>query len=182
MRYLLDASQSRLSVQAFARGALSALGHSPTFEARAFTGEIRFASGAIADTTIYLMVQADSLALIDSVSASDRDEIERRMRQEVLETATYPDIVFQSTEITASKIVEGCYRLGIAGKLSLHGLTNLHKLDAPLRVTENEVRLSGDCALSQSSYRVKPVSALGGLITLKDELRIVFELGGAQPL
>ena len=48
-------------------------------------------------------VQAVSLALADSVSAKDRDEIESRMRNEVLETTAYPEIVFQSTEITATQ-------------------------------------------------------------------------------
>jgi polyisoprenoid-binding protein YceI len=178
MRCLLDVLQSRLTVQAFAQGALSALGHSPTFEVRAFTGEIRFAAEAIAVAAIHLTVLADSLALADSVSAKDRDEIERRMRQEVLETAAYPEIVFQSTEITASKITENWYRLGIAGKISLHGVTNPHRLEAQLRVMEDEIRLSGDCALLQPAYRIKRVSALAGMITLKDELKIAFDLVG----
>jgi polyisoprenoid-binding protein YceI len=180
MRYLLDASQSRFTVQALVQGTLSALGHSPTFAIRAFTGEIRLAPEAIADTAILLTIQADSLALADSVSAKDRDEIESRMRQEVLESAAHPQIVFQSTEITPSKIAEGWYRLGIAGKLSLHGVTNPHRLDAQLRVMDDEIRLSGDCTLSQPAYRIKRVSALGGMITLKDELKIAFDLAGRK--
>jgi polyisoprenoid-binding protein YceI len=180
MRYLLDGSQGQFTVQAFASGALSALGHNPTFAVRAFTGEIRFATEEITDPVIHLEVEADSLALVDSVSAKDRDEIESRMRQEVLETAAYPEIVFQSTEITPSKIAEGWYRLGIAGKLSLHGVSNPHRLDAQLRVMEDEIRLSGDCALLQPGYRIKKVSALAGMITLKDELKIAFELVGRK--
>ena len=178
MRYLLDDSQSRFTVQAFVSGALSALGHSPTFAVRAFTGEIRFAPEATADAAVNLKVRAESLALTDTVSAKDRDEIERRMRQEVLETALFPEIVFQSTEITSTKIADGWYSLRIAGKLSLHGVTNLHRLDAQLRVMEEEIRLSGDCALSVPAYRIKRVSALGGMITLKDELKIAFDLVG----
>jgi len=178
MRYLRDVSQSQFTVQAFARGALSALGHSPTFAVRAFTGEIRLAPEAIADAAIHLTVQADSLALADSVSAKDRAEIESRMRQEVLETAVYPQIVFQSTEIKPSKIAEGWYRLQIAGKLTLHGVTNPQQVDAQLRIIEDEIRLSGDCTLLQPAYRIKRVSALGGMITLKDELKIAFDLVG----
>jgi polyisoprenoid-binding protein YceI len=175
---VLDPSQSRFTVQAFAQGALSVFAHSPTFVIRAFTGEIRLAPEVMADAALHLAVQADSLALSDSVSAKDREEIERRMRQEVLETAAYPQIVFQSTEIAASKIAEGWYRLEIAGKLSLHGVTNHQRLDAQLRVSEDEIRLSGDCALSQQAYRIKRVSALGGMITVKDELKLAFDLVG----
>jgi polyisoprenoid-binding protein YceI len=176
MRYVLDAAQSRFTVQAFVQGALSALGHSPTFAVRAFTGEIRLTPEAIADAAINLAIPAHSLAQTDSVSAKDRDEIESRMRLEVLETAQYPEIVFQSTETTASKIADGWYRLGIIGTLSLHGVTNPHRIDAQLRIMDDEVRLTGDCALAQSAYRVARVSAVGGLITLKDELKIVFDL------
>jgi polyisoprenoid-binding protein YceI len=178
MRYVLDASQGSFTVQAFARGALSVLGHSPTFAIRAFAGEVRFAAEAIADAAVHLTIQADSLTLIDPVSSQDRHEIERRMRQEVLAADAVPEISFDSTEITASKIGEGWYRLGIAGKLSLHGVTNLERVDAQVRVMNDEIRLSGDAAIAQPAYRIKPVSALGGLITLKEELKIAFDLWG----
>jgi polyisoprenoid-binding protein YceI len=178
MRYLLDASQSRFTVQAFVRGAFSAFGHSPTFAIREFTGELRMPTDEAAGASVQLKVRASSLALTDPVSAKDREEIESRMRKEVLETASFPEIVFQSTAITASKIAEGWYRLGIAGELSLHGATNPHRVDAQLRVIEDEARLSGDCELLQLAYRIKPVSALGGMISLKDELKLTFDLVG----
>jgi polyisoprenoid-binding protein YceI len=180
MLYLLDPSQSRFTVQAFVRGALSALGHSPTFAIGGFSGEIRLQSDPLAGALIRLKVPADGLSLADSVSAKDREEIESRMRKEVLETAAYPEIVFQSTEITGSKIAESWYRLAIAGKLSLHGVTNTQRIDAQLRLMEDEVRLSGDCTVLQPAYRIKPVSALGGMISLKDELKFVFELVGRK--
>ena len=178
MRYLLDAAQSRFTVQAFVQGALSALGHSPTFAVRALSGEIRLDPETMADLAISLKIQAESLALVDSVSAKDRDEIESRMRQEVLESAAYPAISYQSDAITSSKIAENWYRLSIAGTLSLHGVTNSHRLDAQLRLSDDEIRLSGECPLAQPVYRIKRVSALGGMITLKDELKVVFDLVG----
>ncbi len=176
MRYLLDPSQSRFTVQAFVRGAFSALGHSPTFAIGGFSGEIRLQSDPSAGAVIRLDAPADGLSLADSVSAKDREEIETRMRNEVLEAAAYPEIVFQSTEITATKIAEAWYRLTIAGKLSLHGVTKSERIDAQLRLMEDEVRLSGDCMVLQSAYRIKPVSALGGMISLKDELKFTFDL------
>ena len=95
-RYILDSAQSRFTVQAFAGGMLSGLGHSPTFAIREFTGELRFAPDAPAESSFRLSVKADSLSVTDSVSRTDRNEIESRMRQEVLETATYLEIVYQS--------------------------------------------------------------------------------------
>jgi polyisoprenoid-binding protein YceI len=179
VRYTFDASHSRFTVQAFARGALSALGHSPTFAIRSFTGELGF-TGNMDAGSISLTVRGDSLTLIDSVSAKDREEIESRMRQEVLETASYPEIVFRSTEISAGKIAAAWYRLEITGKLSLHGATNRHRLDAQFRLMGEEARLSGECTLTQPTFRIKRVSALAGMIQLKDELKFSFDLVGRK--
>jgi polyisoprenoid-binding protein YceI len=176
MRYLFHASDSRFTVQAFARGALAALGHNPTFAVRDFTGEIDFSPDAIARASVKLTIQADSLALVDAVSAKDRAEIESRMRQEVLAIAPYPAIAFESTEISVNKISEGWYRLAITGKLSLHGVTKTQRVDAQFRLMEAEARLSGDTKLLQSAYRIKPVSALAGMLQLQDELKVAFDL------
>jgi polyisoprenoid-binding protein YceI len=176
MRYQFDASQGRFTVQAFARGALSALGHNPTFAVRGFTGEIDVAPDAIAQTAVHLTIQADSLALTDAVSPKDRAEIETRMRQEVLESASHPTIAFSSTEISADKIADGWYRLTITGKLSLHGVTSTQRIDGQLRLMEDEVRVSGEKTLSQAAYRIKRVTALGGMLQLHDELKVAFDL------
>jgi polyisoprenoid-binding protein YceI len=97
-----------------------------------------------------------------------------------LETARCPEIVFQGKEITAGKIAENWYRVQFSGKLSLHGVTNPHQVDTQLRIVGDQVRLSGDCTLRPSAYRIKPVSALGGLITLRDELKFVYEIVGRK--
>ena len=91
------------------------------------------------------------------------------------------EIVFQSTEITASKIAEGLVPARESREsFRLHGVTNPQRVDAQLRVMEDEIRLSGDCGLLQPAYRIKRVSALAGMITLKDELKIDFRSRGPQ--
>ncbi len=180
VRYTLDPASSRFTVQAFAAGMLSGLGHSPTFAIREFTGELRFAPDAPAEASFRLTVKADSLAITDSVSPKDRDEIESRMRQEVLETAVYPEIVFQGTELTADKVADNWYRLRLKGELRLHGVKRPQPVDAQLRILEDQVRLSGRGTLLLSAYRIKPVSALGGTIKLKDELKFDFDLVGRK--
>ncbi len=180
MHYVLDPARSRFTVQAFARGMLSVLGHSPTFAVRDFTGELHFTPDALDEDAFLLTVRADSLALTDAVSAADRAEIERQMRQDVLETADYPEIVFQSGAFQADRITENWYRLQLAGELRLHGVKKPHAVDAQLRLLDDEVRLSGQSTLAQSAYRIKEVSALAGTIKLKDELKLDFDLVGRK--
>ena len=176
--YVLDPAQSRFTVRAFASGPLSGLGHSPTFAVRELSGELRFTPETLADAAFHLSVRADSLTLTDPVSPKDREEIEGRMRQEVLETAVYPEIDFQGAEITTGKVADNWYRLRLKGELRLHGVKRPQPVDAQLRILEDQMRLSGQCTLLLSAYRIKPVTALGGLIKLKDELKLDFELVG----
>jgi polyisoprenoid-binding protein YceI len=180
MRYAAIPAQSRFSVQAFATGMLSGLGHNPTFAIRGFTGELLFHPEAPDSTSIRITVKTDSLALIDSVSPKDRDEIERQMRRDALETVAYPEIVFQSAEAKTDKIAENWYRLQVAGEIQLHGVKRPHALDTQLRLFDDQARLSGRCTLSQSAHRIKPVVALGGLIRLKDELKFEFDIVFSQ--
>ena len=60
--------------------------------------------------------------MTDSVSPKDREDIESRMRREVLETASYPDVVFQCNEITADKVADNWYRQRSRCELRLHGV------------------------------------------------------------
>jgi polyisoprenoid-binding protein YceI len=180
VRYTLDPASSRFTVQAFASGLLSGLGHSPTFAVREFTGELSFTPETVADASFHLTARADSLTLSDSVSPKDREDIEGRMRREVLETAFYPEIDFQSARVTADRVADNWYRLRLEGEVRLHGVKRAQTMDAQLRILEDQVRLSGQCSLLLSAYRIRPVTALGGLIKLKDELKFDFELVGRK--
>jgi polyisoprenoid-binding protein YceI len=179
VRYRFDPGYGRFTVQAFASGLLSFLGHSPTFAVRDFAGGMGFADG-FAGAWLELTVKADSLELLDAVRPGDRVEIEGRMRREVLETAAYPEIGFRGTDLSAGQISVGRYRLRIEGPLSLHGVTNLHQVDAQLLIYEDGIRLSGEFPLRPSDYRIRPVSALGGAIRLKDYLQVSFDLVGLK--
>jgi polyisoprenoid-binding protein YceI len=176
--YTLDPGASRFTVQAFAAGMLSAFAHSPTFQIREFTGELRLAPEAL--PFFSLIVKADSLALADAVSPNDRDEIEGRMQREVLETAVYPAVIFQSTQSVADKVADNWYRLRINGELQLHGVKKPYAVDAQVRILDDEVRLGGQCALSLAAFRIMPVTALGGMIKLKDEVKFQFEIAGRK--
>jgi polyisoprenoid-binding protein YceI len=176
MRYVVQPRQSRFTVQAVATGMLSSMAHSPTFAVRDFTGELHFDPEAPRDAAFDMTVKAHSLSLTDNLSAHDRSEIEGRMREEVLNTAAYPEIIYHATVVSADKIAENWYRLQLSGELRLHGVKRPQQVDAQLRLAESEARLSGRCSVSQSAYTIKPVSALGGLIKVKDELKLDFDM------
>jgi len=176
--YRFDPGSSRFTVQAFAGGLLSMLGHNPTFAVRDFAGGMELTGETFTGARVQMAVRADALELVDAVRPADRADIEGRMRREVLETAVYPEILFQGSDVSGDKVSAGRYQLRIDGQLFLHGVTNLHHVDGQLLVYEDGIRLSGECALRPSAYRIRPVTALGGAIQLKDHLHLAFDLVG----
>lgn len=180
VRYRIDARQSQFIVQAFADGLLSVFGHNPTIAVCGFGGDAGFVPGTLASASVLLLVQATSLALTGKVSEKDRLEIERAMRDDVLETARYPEIIFMSTSIAPKQIGEGKYHARINGSLSLHGVTRKLQIDAQLSVSEERLRARGEFTLRQSDYNIKLVSALGGTLKVKDELKLSFDISAFQ--
>ena len=95
VRYLIDAKGSTFTVRATATGMLSAFGHNPTIAIPDFQGDVRFASDALEYARLRLVIQAASLVVTDDISNKDRQEIERRMHNEVLETDGFPEIIYE---------------------------------------------------------------------------------------
>jgi polyisoprenoid-binding protein YceI len=175
-RYILDPNRSRFTVQVFATGVLSKFGHSPIIAIRDFTGEVQFDPQAPEHASVTIVVKAASLEVTGDVSQKDRQEIETRMRAEVLDVRTYLEVVFRSTSVSATKVSANWYRVQITGDLSLHGVTSKQQVEAQVRLQGDNLSVEGAFTLRQSEYNIKPVSALAGAIKLKDELKGSFNM------
>jgi polyisoprenoid-binding protein YceI len=175
-RYRIDPGRSRFTVRAFAEGLLSFLGHSPTFAVRDFAGVVSFEDDWLAKPRLDLTVAAGGLAVSDAVKTGDWHEIEGRMRADVLDTAAFPEVRFQASAAATEKLAPGRYRVVLAGTLVLRGVAQPHRLEAELTMFPDGLRLHGDTGLRMSAFGIPPVTALGGTIRLKDEVRLVFDL------
>jgi polyisoprenoid-binding protein YceI len=174
--YQMDAAHSEFTVQGFASGMLSFLAHSPRFAVRKFAGVLDWDADAADDGKLVVDIGADSLELLDVTKPADRQEIECRMRGDVLDVTRFPTIRFETEEVRASHLQGERYRLRLNGMLSLHGVTNPHALDAELQLFTDGVRLMGETSLRLSDYRIPPVTALAGAIRLNDALVLKFNI------
>ena len=174
--YLVDAAKSRFLVRASASGLLSAFGHNPTIAIRDFTGEAWFRPQSPEQSSLRLEIAAASLAVTGDVNDKDRYEMERAMREDVLETARYPQIEFASSGIQASRITEGMYRMKLAGKLTLHGVERYLEVPCNVTVSDDGLRANGEFSIRQTDYGVRLVSVAGGALKLKDELKFSFDI------
>jgi polyisoprenoid-binding protein YceI len=173
--YVLDPGLSRFTVRAFATGLLSALGHSPTVAIRDFEGEVRLPADSLERASLHLKIEAASLAVQDQISDKDRREMERQMKEEVLETARFPHIIYECSQVSRSQTA-----VALNGQLTLHGVTRNQPVEARVDIMGNMLRASGEFTVRQSDYEIRPVSAVGGTLKLKDELKVAFDIAARR--
>jgi len=176
VRYVIDASISRFTVRVSASGMLSAFGHSPTIAIRDFAGETQLNPGALENASLHVTVKAASLEVTDNISDKDRHEIGREMQERVLEIAKYPEIVYDCSRVTVNNSANGQYVVTLNGNLTLHGETHGQSVSARIAVTGDIMRAFGEFSLRQSDYNIKQVSAIGGGLKVKDEVRFSFDI------
>jgi polyisoprenoid-binding protein YceI len=175
-RYIINPTVSRFTVKVTASGFLSAFGHSPTIAIRDMQGEVRFDPGAIEHSSLHFGVRSDSLSVIDNVNDKDRQEIEREMRDGVLEVAKYPQITYDAPCVSVENSTDDQNEIVLLGQMTLHGVTRPQRLPAKVAVTGDLLRAFGEFTLRQSDYNIKPVSAVGGGLKVKDEVKLTFDI------
>ena len=181
VRYSLAPEQSTFTVQAYAEGLFSAFGHDPVIAIRDFSGEAEFVPDTFEVANVKLTVKADSLAVANDVKEKDRVEIERMMRDEVLETAKYPEIAFVSSNVSASRMGKDRYRARIIGDLTLHGVTQKNLwISAEVTLSGDNLQAKGEFTLKQTDFGIKLVSVAGGTLKVKNELKFSFNLAATK--
>jgi polyisoprenoid-binding protein YceI len=163
----IDVKQSAITIHVGRAGLFSAFGHDHVVRAPIAKGTI---DESPKRPQVEFHVNARELKVMDpDVKPEERAEIQRDMLgPKVLDSDKYPEIRFRTTSIERGG--EGKWK--ISGELTLRGETR------PVRatVTGESGQYRGTAKLKQTEFGIKPVSAAGGTIKTKDELRIEFEL------
>src|SRR5271163_4257772 len=175
-RYVIDGRSSRFSVRATATGMLAAMGHNPNINIRDFSGEMSFDPEKLEAGPFRLVIKTSSLGVQDDISDKDRRDIERLMNREVLETAKFPEIVYDAPSVSVTKMTDMLYSATLNGDLTMHGVTRKQPITARVAMFGSMLRASGDFTLDQTDYDIKLLSVAGGALKLKDELKFSFEI------
>jgi polyisoprenoid-binding protein YceI len=162
----IDVQRSTITIHAGKAGILSAAGHDHWIQAPISSGTIGESPAphvAFTVETAKMTVKPDP-----KVDAKTQAEIQKDMEEMTLETKKFPEIRFRSSRI--EKLADGQWR--VAGDLSLHGITK------PVSLT---VKRTGDSytartVLKQTDFGIKPVSVGGGVIKVKNEVEIDFQI------
>jgi len=162
----IDAQRSTIMVHVSKSGLLSAAAHDHTIIAPIASGTLRQSASPSMEFTVEtakMRVKPDP-----KVDAKTRDSIQLDMEQMTLETAKFPEITFRSSRI--EKLANGQWK--VDGDLSLHGVTK----QVTLNVKESGDSYTTHAVLKQTDFGIKPNSIAGGMIKVKNEVEIDFQI------
>src|SRR5271156_7125885 len=114
-RYVIDSRASRFTVEASATGLLARMGHNPVIGIRDFSGEMKFDPDKLEASSFRLVIKSASLSVQNDISDKDLREMERLMKQEVLETSKFPEIVYDARGISVTKMADALYSGALDG-------------------------------------------------------------------
>ena len=161
----IDTAHSRLLIHVSKTGFFSGFADNHEVEARIAKGTLDAKSGQLR-----LSVDSRQMRVLDpELSPDKRRQVQERMLgPEVLDSAHFPEIIFESTHVEHRQTGV----IVVNGTLSLHGVTKPISLVAHM----TNGRYTGTFALKQRDFDIIPVSIAGGTIKVKDELAIEFDI------
>src|SRR2546423_3022907 len=122
--YEIDASHSKFMAHANRSGLLWFKGHSHHLQAGDFSGRVELTPNTITPASLRLVVKAASLHETGAdFTEPQKQIINKELKEIVFHPDQYPDITFQSTNVTAKMTAADRYEVKIDGNLTLHGVT-----------------------------------------------------------
>jgi hypothetical protein len=168
--YELGPENGTLRIRTGRRGGAAKAGHDLLIEVASWKATID-AAAQPAETRMSLSADAKSMRVLEGTGGmmtlgdSDMDGIRQTIDEEVLKGTA---IEFRSTDVRADENGEA---LQVTGELELVGKTA--PVSFTLETGENG-RLTGSTKLTQSSWGIKPYSALFGALKVADEVEVEF--------
>lgn len=179
--YTLDASRSKFMAHANRSGLLWFKGHDHHLAASEFTGEVSITPQTVTPASLRLVVKAASLHETGAdFTEQQKQIINKELRDIVLHPDQYPEIIFQSTGVTAKAAGDGRYDVKIDGNLTLHGVTRRITIPALVTVNGNDLRAVGKFEIDRDDFNVKATSAFHGMVRVDDDIKFEFDIVGSR--
>jgi polyisoprenoid-binding protein YceI len=179
--YTLDASRSKFMAHASPSGLLWFKGHGHHLAASDFSGQVELTMPNIQPASLRLVVKAASLHETGAdFTEPQKQIINKELHDIVLLPDQYPEIVFQSTSVTAKTAKRIGIDVRIVGNLTLHGVTRQIEIPANVTLNDNELRATGNFSIDRDDFKVKATSAAHGLVRVSNKVKFEFDIVGRR--
>jgi polyisoprenoid-binding protein YceI len=133
----------------------------------------------LARSSVTLAFDAKSVQVVPSKDepAQDVPEVQAKMAgPDVLDAARFPTITFTSRSVTGKEAARGVWDIQVTGDLSLHGVSRSLTLPLRVEVKDGTLTATGKTVLRHSDFGMKPVSAGGGTVKVKNEIGVDYRI------
>ncbi len=167
-------ARGEFSIELGKAGLLKAFGDDHLIRVTDFRCDVLLDEQDLANSSVRIAIPTASLKVIDpKLAAEKRAEVQKKMEgPDVLDIARFPEIIFVSRGVKAV----GNARFRVEGDLKIRDITRSVVLDVSLAPEAGIHHARGEARIRQTSFGIRPVTAVGGTIKVKDEMKIVFDV------
>src|ERR1043165_2474945 len=177
--YNLDANQSKFMAHANRSGLFWFKGHSHHLAASDFSGQVELTPDTITPASLRLVGKTASLHETGADFTDQQKQIiDKELKDIVLLPAQYPDITFQSSNVTVKSSAAGRSEVKIDGNLTLHGVTKRITIPAVVTLSGNNLRAVGEFSINRDDFKVKATSAAHGMVRVSGTVKFEFDIVG----
>jgi polyisoprenoid-binding protein YceI len=177
-KYQVDQAASSVLIQVGRGGLFSFAAHDHEVAAPALAGTVVLDQTDVSKSSVSLEFDATALKVTGKGEpAADVPEVQAAMLSDrVLDVQRYPKITFRSTRVSVASKAADRLTLNVAGDLMLHGTTRPVTTRVEVALKNTALTATGTAKIRQSDFGMKPVTAGGGTVRVKDEVDVVFQV------
>jgi polyisoprenoid-binding protein YceI len=166
--------KSVIQIHLDASGFLGFLGDKHLIEAPIARGRVHYSPENLEKSSVDLEVSSKDLRVKDpGLEEKKRQEVQQTMESpRVLEIAKYPRIAFKSAAVKSVRADTA----EITGDLTLRDNTRRVKVLVKVSKPGPRLEATGSCHFKQTDFGMKPVTAGGGTVRVKDEVKLTFKV------
>lgn len=185
-RFTVDPAHSVVRIHVFRGGRAANLGHNHVLTVPRLRGVLLLPSAdSLAGARFELMFRLDELALDlpemraalgPAWSSKVTAEAIAATRENMLGEGNLQAARFPEVTLRARQIVGELPKLGVELEIELHGQRRTQWVALQAERTDDAFSARGALVLRQTDFGIAPFSVLGGLLAVRDELLIEFEI------
>jgi len=172
--YELGPDTGRLLVKTARTGLGAKAGHDLTIEVTRWQGQAVVDPADPAGCSVTVVVEVDSFEVregtggVKPLTAGDRADIKKTLREKILRTEQHPTITFQSRSVSGST-----ESFAVGAELTIAGSTQ--PITVQGRLTDGG-RAQGSATVVQTRWGIRPYTAFLGALKLRDEVQVEFDV------
>lgn len=176
--FAIDPASSTATIDVGKAGLLSfAAGHVHQVRGPIESGTVVFDADDPSRSRVDLVIGAKSLKVTGKGEPPDDvPKVQAVMEgDKVLDVARYPRITFRSTSVKGVSRDAAAFDATVTGTLTIRDKAQPVTATVHVRKTTASLTASGRFTIKQTAFGIQPIS-VAGVVTVKDELQIAFEI------